>query len=65
MAKDQRNENKMVMELATNVPRSDYLILEAKVFPGINYFWAGCLLMMIGLLMAWYFKLKEPKKQTA
>ncbi|HMS68042.1 MAG TPA: cytochrome c biogenesis protein CcsA [Saprospiraceae bacterium] len=65
VAKDQRNENKMVMELATNVPRSDYLILEAKVFPGINYFWAGCLLMMIGLLMAWYFKLKEPKKQTA
>lgn len=37
------------VELATNSLRSDYIVLEAKEFPGINYFWAGSLMMMIGL----------------
>lgn len=61
MAKDKAPSQVISMELAKDVPRSDYLILEAKVFPGINFLWVGCSLMMFGLLMAWYFKLKERK----
>ena len=60
-AKDKVKTGKVSMELATDVPRSDYLILEAKVFPGIYLFWFGCLFMMMGLMMAWVFKLKGRK----
>ncbi len=46
--------NTIPIEIAENVPRSDYIILEAKVFPGINFFWAGGILMMVGLIVAWF-----------
>ena len=48
--------NKIPFELATNVPRTDYIILEAKVFPGINLFWLGGVLMMLGLTISWFTK---------
>ena len=35
--------------IANDVPRSDYIILEATIFPGINLFWAGSILMMVAL----------------
>lgn len=60
LAQDKRgSDNSIPLEIATNVPRTDYLILEAKIFPGINLFWLGSLMMMIGLLVAWIFKLKS------
>jgi cytochrome c-type biogenesis protein CcmF len=60
LAQDVRsNEIKIPLEVATDVPRNDYLILEAKIFPGINLYWIGSILMMIGLLMAWFYKRKE------
>ncbi|MBK6363811.1 MAG: cytochrome c biogenesis protein CcsA [Saprospiraceae bacterium] len=57
------------ISVAKNVPRTDYVILEAKVFPGINLFWSGTLLMMFGLLLAWFYKKylqksREPVKGT-
>jgi cytochrome c-type biogenesis protein CcmF len=45
--------------IADNVPRTDYVILEAKVFPGINLFWGGTILMMLGLLMAWIYRARR------
>ncbi|MDV7400210.1 hypothetical protein RZS08_52840, partial [Arthrospira platensis SPKY1] len=36
------------VEVATNSLRSDYIVLEAIVFPGINLFWLGSTMMMIG-----------------
>lgn len=59
MAIDDRKSKTIPIEIAENVPRSDYIILEAKVFPGINYYWVGCLMMMLGLLGGWIFKLRE------
>lgn len=57
IAKDLRDKNiKIPIAIAENVPRTDYLILEAKVFPGINLFWLGTILMMLGLLLAWIFR---------
>ncbi|MCS7036816.1 MAG: cytochrome c biogenesis protein CcsA [Saprospiraceae bacterium] len=43
------------VEIAENAPRSDYIVLEAIVFPGINLVWLGSLLMLFGLgLSAWH-----------
>ena len=32
-------------------PRADWLALQAIEFPGINFFWMGTILMMVGLLV--------------
>ena len=57
IARDERPKTlRFNMSVALNVPRSDYVILEAKVFPGINLFWGGTILMMIGFLVAWFNK---------
>jgi cytochrome c-type biogenesis protein CcmF len=61
VAKDKRTNALLSVEIANDVPRNDYLILEAKIFPGINLFWLGAILMMVGLLIAWYRKDKENK----
>jgi hypothetical protein len=54
LAKNNKSSAIVPVEIAQNVPRSDYLILEAKVFPGINMFWLGGILMMLGLILAWF-----------
>lgn len=60
IAQDDRSGlSKIPLEVATGVQRTDYLILEAKIFPGINLYWIGSILMMVGLLMAWFYKRKE------
>jgi cytochrome c-type biogenesis protein CcmF len=42
------------VDIAENYMRDDYLVLEAILFPGINFFWLGSTLMMVGLgLGAW------------
>jgi cytochrome c-type biogenesis protein CcmF len=41
------------------VPRTDYIVLEAIVFPGINLFWLGSVTMMIGLFVG----MAERRKQ--
>jgi cytochrome c-type biogenesis protein CcmF len=46
------------IEVATNSLRSDYIVLEAIVFPGINLFWLGTSLMMIGLFMGMFYRLR-------
>lgn len=61
LAKNTRTTNTIPIEIAQDVPRSDYIVLEAKVFPGINLFWLGGLLMMIGLLVAWFARKTKTK----
>jgi cytochrome c-type biogenesis protein CcmF len=56
IAKDNRNFDNLEIKIAEDVPRNDYLIFEAKIFPGINLFWIGCVSMMIGLFIAWFYK---------
>lgn len=45
-------QRKIPVEIAENVTRSDYIVLEAIVFPGINLVWAGSLLMLLGLAVS-------------
>lgn len=43
------------VEIAENVPRSDYIILKADIYPGINMFWIGSTLIMLAFFLAmWY-----------
>jgi cytochrome c-type biogenesis protein CcmF len=53
--------NNVPVELATNSLRSDYIVLEAIEFPGINLFWAGSVFMMIGLLLGMWNRMSQPK----
>lgn len=47
-----KGDNKMVeLDIAKDIPRNDYVILQATIFPAINLFWIGSILMMIGLLL--------------
>ena len=52
------------LRIAENSLRSDYIVLEAVVFPGINFFWAGSLLMLGGMGIAFYYRYKINKKAT-
>ena len=43
---------KLPIAIAENAPRTDYIVLEATVNPGINLVWLGSILMLFGLAMA-------------
>jgi cytochrome c-type biogenesis protein CcmF len=58
VAKDDRKDRPIPFSVAENVPRSDYIILQATVFPGIKLYWIGGLMMMLGLLWGWINKLR-------
>ncbi len=51
-----RKDTTFEIEIAEDAPRNDYIVMEAIVFPGINLFWSGSLLMLIGLAMSWWLR---------
>ena len=60
VAKDLREQNYTIpLEITENVPRADYVILQAQIFPGINLLWLGCILMMFGLFMSWILRIRK------
>jgi len=44
-------KRRVPIAIAEDVPRSDWIVLEAILFPGINFFWVGTIMMMLGLFM--------------
>lgn len=56
-ATSSRKEQSVPIDLATDSLRSDYIVLEAIEFPGINFFWIGASLMMLGLLLGMFHRL--------
>lgn len=54
IATAQTEQLKFPMELSEKFRRSDYIVLQAILFPGINFFWLGSILMMFGLLMGMF-----------
>jgi cytochrome c-type biogenesis protein CcmF len=56
IAYDKRNEEPIDLLIAEDVPRSDILIVQADVFPGINLVWLGTLMMLFGILLSLLFK---------
>ncbi len=47
------------LEFAEDAPRNDYIVLEAILFPGINLFWAGSLIMLMGMFLGMYKRLRK------
>ncbi len=62
IAAEDRKSKEVILSIATKVPRNDYLILQATIFPGINLFWLGCILMMFGMLLASIKKYKQSRQ---
>ena len=54
VAQGKASEQPIPIEIAENSLRMDYVVLEAIVFPGINFFWLGSVMMMVGLGMGFY-----------
>ncbi len=46
------------VQVATDAPRDDYIVLEAIEFPGINLFWLGTILMMGGAFLGMFRRMK-------
>jgi len=59
IAKAEAKESGIVLDIAENATRNDWLVLEAIVFPGINFFWIGTLMMIFGLLFSMIHRLRE------
>lgn len=49
-------KNPIEISIAEDVPRNDFIVLEAIVFPGINLFWLGSILMMGGFFASLYVR---------
>jgi cytochrome c-type biogenesis protein CcmF len=52
------------LEIAENAARSDYIVLEAIVFPGINFVWFGSICMLIGLAISFWRRTLAKKSAT-
>lgn len=50
-----------VLDIAENFDRADYIVLEAVVFPWMSLVWTGCLLLILGLLFAFFSRITEKK----
>lgn len=53
---------KVPVEVATDALRSDYIVLEAIEFPGINFVWLGMTLMMIGLTVSMAHRIGQQRR---
>jgi len=54
LAQDDRSNTDIVLDIAEDVSRNDIIVLEAKMFPGINLFWGGSCLMLLGFFLGLY-----------
>jgi len=50
------NNMKLPVEISENAPSGNYVVMKAIVFPGINLFWIGSILMMTAMFLGSFFK---------
>jgi len=55
-------EGKVKLEVFEEVKPSDFVILKAIVFPGINILWLGCVVLTIGFILSIIQRFKEGKR---
>lgn len=53
------NQPALFIEAAEEAPRNDYIVLKAVLFPGINLFWAGTIIMLGGMFLGMYKRLRK------
>lgn len=58
-------EGKMVFEVKDKTPKSNYVVVQAIIFPGINLVWLGCIMMMGGLFIGMLQRIAQKRKQQA
>jgi cytochrome c-type biogenesis protein CcmF len=62
----QKEKTKVIpIDLSKRSFRTDYIILETIVFPGINLVWLGSIMMMLGLGIGMYIRRKQNKVMAA
>lgn len=59
VAKNNPENAGIPVEIAENAGRSDYIVLEAIIFPGINFVWTGSLLMLLGLALGFWRRMRS------
>ncbi|MFT4759275.1 MAG: cytochrome c-type biogenesis protein CcmF [Paraglaciecola sp.] len=59
VAKGEQKKGLIPVDIAKNSLRTDYIVLEAIIFPGINFFWLGSILMMVGLAIGMVVRRQE------
>ncbi|MGB1040934.1 MAG: cytochrome c biogenesis protein CcsA [Flavobacteriales bacterium] len=47
--------------ISLDITGKEFIIMQAKTFPLINLLWLGCILMLIGSVMAAFYRLKRSK----
>jgi cytochrome c-type biogenesis protein CcmF len=55
-------ESKASFSVATKSYRTDWIALQAILFPGINYFWIGASMMMFGLTLSMYHRIRTQRE---
>ncbi len=63
VAEKSKTAMQLPFEIAGDVARTDFIVLEAILFPGINFFWLGSLLMLGGMALSMLYRRRE-KLQT-
>lgn len=58
-------QQKLPLEIAENAARSDYIVLEAIVFPGINFVWLGSIMMLLGLAISFWRRTLAKNRQVS
>ncbi len=56
------NESKVTISVLEDAAKTDFIILKAIVFPGINVLWLGCIVMAIGFFMSIIQRYREGKR---
>ncbi|MFT5165591.1 MAG: cytochrome c-type biogenesis protein CcmF [Saprospiraceae bacterium] len=59
IAQAEKEDQLIPVEITEDALRSDYVVLEAIVFPGINFFWLGSIMMMLGMLSSMFYRRKQ------
>jgi cytochrome c-type biogenesis protein CcmF len=60
IAKEAKIEKMVIPVGVAHAPRTDFVVLESIVFPGINLFWIGSIVMLIGLFIGvWNHRLRK------
>jgi cytochrome c-type biogenesis protein CcmF len=52
-------KQKIHLSIGETEPKKDFIVLSAIVFPGINLVWVGSIMMMFGLLIAMFLRIKQ------
>jgi cytochrome c-type biogenesis protein CcmF len=56
IAQSEPKDQAINFEITEDALRSDYVVLESIIFPGINFFWLGSIMMMLGMSISMFLR---------